>query len=128
MEAACAGALRRQQRRALLDLRHVGAGLLHALEVLLLLAAQDARAGRARRRRRRPAARARTRAGAETELLEDRRELAQRPRARRGGDRLRLVEVGDRELERDPAALEAADLRAHVLGHVELEVERELAQ
>src|SRR3954454_10068477 len=136
MEGRVAPALRLELVRAALDLGDVRAGLLQAVQVVGLLAGGAGRRAGARRAGARaagaraagPGAVGARRRAAEAELLARLRELAQRPRARRGGDRLGLVEVRDRELERDPAALQVADLGPHVLRHVELDVERELAQ
>src|SRR4051812_33633593 len=108
MEGRPAPALRLELVRAALDLRDVRAGLLQAVQVVRLLAGGAGRRAGARRARagaaRAGAGAARAGAvgarggGAEAQLLERLRELAQRPRARWGGDLLGLVEIGDREL------------------------------
>src|SRR4051794_18190090 len=120
-----AAGLAAQQVRALLDLRDVVLGLGQAVEVLLRGAAgarggrRDRGGGRRRGRRRRRG----TTRGARQGTAERARQLRERPRVRGLGDRLRLVEVLDRQVEDDLAALQPVRLGLQGGGDGDVELE-----
>src|SRR3954453_582206 len=116
---------------AVLDLGEVVAGRAQALRVVGRGAGVarrrrgGRRAGRGRRRRRAPTAR---RGAQQPELLQRAAQLGQRPRVGRPADRLGLVELADRELQDHVALAQVAGLGLQLLGHVDLDVDGDLAQ